>query len=67
MPGEKKESLDSPYHQRPLPDEAILVAHFSLHVEADHQLVDDHADDGAEERGEHRHQEPAVSHPAEGE
>jgi len=46
--------------------EALLVAHFSLHVDADHHLVDYHADDGAKERGENRHQEPAVSSPGEG-
>lgn len=41
----------------------LLVAHLSLHMEADHQLVDHHTDDGAEERGEDGHQEPAVSSP----
>lgn len=39
----------------------VLVAFLSLHVEADHQLVDDHANDGAKERSEDRHQEPTVS------
>ena len=44
---------------------ALLVAYFPLHVEADHQLVDHHTDDGAEERGENGHQEPAFSSPEE--
>lgn len=42
---------------------ALLVAHFSLHVEANHHLVDHHTDDGAKERGKDGHQEPAVSSP----
>lgn len=46
-------------------DVLLLCAHpvtyFSLLVEADHQLVDHHADEGAEERGQDGHQEPAVS------
>ena len=29
-------------------------------MKPDHQLVDDHSKDGAEERGEDRHQEPVV-------
>lgn len=37
------------------------ITYFSLLVEADHHLVDDHADEGAEEGGENRHQEPTVS------
>lgn len=44
---------------------ALLVTYFSLHMEADHQLVNYHADDGAKERGEKGHQEPAVSNPEE--
>lgn len=39
----------------------VPVAHLSLHVEAHHQLVDDHANDGAQERGKSGHQEPAIS------
>lgn len=39
------------------------VALLSLHVEANHQLVDNHPDDGAEERGKDGHQEPTVSSP----
>lgn len=42
---------------------ALFVAHLSLHVEAHHQLVDDHANDGAQERCKGGHQEPAVSNP----
>lgn len=42
---------------------ALFVAHLSLHVEAHHQLVDDHANDGAQERCKGGHQEPAVSSP----
>lgn len=42
---------------------AFIVARLSLHVEAHHQLVDDHADDGAQERCEGGHQEPAISSP----
>lgn len=42
---------------------ALLVARLSLHVEAHHQLVDDHADDGAQERCKGGHQEPAFSSP----
>lgn len=41
----------------------VLVALLSFHVEADHQLVDHHANDGAKERSEDRHQEPTVSRP----
>lgn len=41
----------------------FLVALLSLHVEANHQLVDDDTDDGAEERGKDGHQEPTVSSP----
>lgn len=41
----------------------LFVAHLSLHVEAHHQLVDDHANDGAQERCKGGHQEPAVSSP----
>lgn len=44
---------------------ALLVAYFSLHMEANHHLVDYHTDDGAKEWGENRHQEPAVSNPEE--
>lgn len=40
-----------------------LVACLSFHVEADHQLVDHHANDGAKERSKDRHQEPTVSRP----
>lgn len=43
----------------PLPD--VLVARLTLHVEAHHQLVDDHANDGAQERCKNGHQEPAIS------
>lgn len=39
------------------------VALLSLHMEANHQLVDNHTDDGAEERGKDGHQEPTVSSP----
>lgn len=42
---------------------ALFVAHLSLHVEAHHQLVDDHANDGAQEGCKGGHQEPAVSSP----
>lgn len=41
----------------------FLVALVSLHMEANHQLVDNHTDDGAEERGKDGHQEPTVSSP----
>lgn len=41
----------------------FLVALLSLHMEANHQLVDNHTDDGAEERGKDGHQEPTVSSP----
>lgn len=41
----------------------VLVALLSFHVEADHQLVDHHANDGAEERSKDRHQEPTFSGP----
>lgn len=41
----------------------VLVALLSLHVEADHQLVDHYANDGAKERSKDRHQEPTVSSP----
>lgn len=44
---------------------ALLVAYFSLHVEANHQLVDHHTDDGAKEWGTNGHQEPAASSPEE--
>lgn len=44
---------------------AFFVTRFSLHVVANHQLVDHHANDGAEERGENGHKEPAVSRPEE--
>lgn len=39
----------------------VPVAHLSLHVEAHHQLVDHHANDGAQEWCKSGHQEPAVS------
>lgn len=39
----------------------VLVAHLSLHVEAHHQLVDDHANDGAQEWCKSGYQEPATS------
>lgn len=43
----------------PLPN--VLVAHLSLQVEAHHQLVDGHANNGAQERCKNGHQEPAIS------
>lgn len=44
---------------------AYFVTHFSLNVEADHQLVDDHSNEGADEWGKNRHQEPTISNPKE--
>lgn len=44
---------------------ALLVTYFSLHVEADHDLVDHCTDDGTEERGENGNQEPTISSPEE--
>lgn len=44
---------------------ALLVTYFSLHMEANHQLVDYHTDNGAKEWGKNGHQEPAVSNPEE--
>lgn len=41
----------------------LLIAYFTFHVEADHHLVDHHANDGAQEWGKNGHQEPALSNP----
>ena len=40
---------------------ALLVTYFSLHVEPDHDLIDQGSDDGTEKRGKNGHQEPAIS------
>ena len=42
---------------------SFLISHLSLHMEANHQLVDHHANNSAEERGKNGHQEPALPSP----
>lgn len=39
----------------------IPVTYFSLYMEANHQLVDHHTDDGTKEWGKNWHQEPPFS------
>lgn len=42
---------------------ALPLAYFCLHVQAHHQLVEHHTEDGAEKRDKDGNQEPAVANP----
>lgn len=44
---------------------SLLVTRFPFDMEANHQLINDHTDDGTKERSKNGHEEPALSSPEE--